>query len=327
MDTEWNREPADMDENGETRTRELSQNEMELFLDKANVLIEALPYIQHFQGATIVVKYGGSAMIDHELKKSVIKDVALLKLVGFRPIIVHGGGKEITKWLNKIGKKSEFVNGLRMTDGETMHVAEMVLNRINKGLVSMMEKTGVKACGISGKDGTVLRVVKKRPDGADIGFVGEVKEVDTTLLNTLIGAGFVPVICPVGSDEGYYSYNVNADDAACAIAKAMKAQKLVFLSDIHGVLENPDDPDSLISEMSVAEAKAFIEAGNAGGGMLPKLNSCIDAIEAGVQRVHILDGRIPHSQLLEFFTNKGIGTAIIGDTERRFQEKEQDSQK
>ena len=205
-----------------------------------------------------------------------------------------------------------------------MHVAEMVLNRINKGLVSMMEKTGVKACGVSGKDGTILRVSQKKPDGADIGFVGEVQEVDTTLLNTLIDAGFVPVVCPVGSDDGYYSFNVNADDAACAIAKAMKAQKLVFLSDIKGVLEDPDDPDSLISEMTVAEAKKFIESGHAGGGMLPKLNSCIDAIEAGVQRVHILDGRIPHSQLLEFFTNKGIGTAIIGDTEQRFYEKSAD---
>ena len=325
MGTEWKLEPDDMSENGENRTQELSQMEMELYLDKANVLIEALPYIQHFQGATIIVKYGGSAMIDHELKKSVIKDVALLKLVGFRPIIVHGGGKEITKWLKKVGKKSEFVNGLRVTDGETMQVAEMVLNRINKGLVSMMEKIGVKACGISGKDGTVLRVVKKKSDGADIGFVGEVQEVDTALLNTLIDAGFVPVICPVGSDEGYYSHNINADDAACAIAKAMKAQKLVFLSDIKGVLENPDNPDSLISEMTVAEAKAFIKAGHAGGGMLPKLNSCIDAIEAGVQRVHILDGRIPHSQLLEFFTNKGIGTAIIGDTEQRFYERGQNN--
>ncbi len=304
--------------------QEMSSKEMELFLDKAGVLIEALPYIQHFQGATIIVKYGGSAMVDHELKKSVIKDVALLKLIGFKPIIVHGGGKEITNWLGKVGKKSEFVNGFRVTDQETMQVAEMVLNRINKGLVSMMEKVGVKACGISGKDGTILRVTRKKPNGDDIGFVGEVEAVDTTLLTTLIDAGFVPVICPVGSDEGFYSYNINADDAACAIAKAMKAQKLVFLSDIKGVLEDPEDPDTLISEMTVAQTKEFIEKGHAGGGMIPKLNSCIDAIEAGVQRVHILDGRIPHSQLLEFFTNKGIGTAIIGDTERRFYEQKKD---
>lgn len=299
---------------------ELSRGEMNLYLDKANVLIEALPYIQRFQGATIIVKYGGSAMVQHELKKSVIKDVALLKLIGFRPVIVHGGGKEITSWLGKIGKESRFVNGFRVTDEETMHVAEMVLNRINKGLVSMMEKTGVKACGVSGKDGTILRVEKKQPEGTDIGYVGEVTQVDTTLLNTLLDNDFVPVVCPVGSDDGYYSYNVNADDAACAIAKAMQAQKLVFLSDIQGVYENPEDPSTLISEMTVAEAKEFLRSGHAGGGMLPKLQNCIDAIEAGVKRVHILDGRIPHSQLLEFFTNKGIGTAIIGDEEERYYE-------
>ena len=298
--------------------QELSTREMELYLDKAGVLIEALPYIQHFQGATIIVKYGGSAMVDHELKKSVVKDVALLKLIGFKPIIVHGGGKEITSWLGKVGKESEFVNGFRVTDDETMRVAEMVLNRINKGLVSMMEKVGVRACGVSGKDGTILRVSKKMPEGEDIGFVGEVEEVDTTLLNTLIDADFVPVICPVGSDEGYYSYNVNADDAACAVAKAMKAQKLVFLSDIKGVLENPDDPESLISEMTVAEAREFLKSGNAGGGMLPKLQNCIQAIESGVSRVHILDGRIMHCMLLEIFTHKGIGTAIIGDQQKRF---------
>ena len=281
--------------------QELGKKEMDLYLDKAGVLIEALPFIQHFQGATIIVKYGGSAMVDHELKKSVIKDVALLKLVGFRPIIVHGGGKEITNWLGKIGKKSEFVNGFRVTDDETMHVAEMVLNRINKGLVSMMEKVGVKACGVSGKDGTILRVSRKKPDGADIGFVGEVEEVDTTLLNTLIDAGFVPVICPVGSDSGYYSYNVNADDAACAIAKAMKAQKLVFLSDIKGVLEDPQDPDSLISEMTVAEAKEFIAAGHAGGGMLPKLDNAFAALSAGVSEV-----RITRSDAL----GAGAGTSV-----------------
>ena len=298
--------------------QELNQEEMNLYLDKAAVLIEALPFIQRFQGATIVVKYGGSAMVEHDLKKSVIKDVALLKLVGFRPIIVHGGGKEITAWLNRFGKKTEFVNGFRVTDAETMRVAEMVLNRINKGLVSMMEKTGVKAVGISGKDGTVLRVDRKMPGGQDIGFVGDVKEVDTRLLNTLLDNDFVPVVCPVGSDDGYYSYNVNADDAACAIATAMKAQKLVFLSDIKGVYSDPDDPSTLISEMTVNETKEFLKSGHAGGGMLPKLQNCIHAIESGVSRVHILDGRIPHSQLLEFFTNRGIGTAIISDQEEKY---------
>lgn len=291
---------------------------MEMWLHKANVLIEALPYIQRFHGKTIVVKYGGSAMVDHELKKNVIRDVALLKLVGFRPIIVHGGGKEITKWINKIGLETQFVNGLRVTDKQTMEVAEMVLNRVNKGLVSMMEKVGLKAVGISGKDGTVLRVEKKLSGGRDIGYVGEVKEVNPLLLNTLLDNDFIPVICPIGSDDAYHSFNINADDAACAIAKAMKASKLVFLTDIEGVYRDFLDKSSLISEMTTAEAKEFIASGNAGGGMLPKLQNCIDAIESGVSRVHILDGRIEHSLLLEFFTNKGIGTAIIGDEEERY---------
>lgn len=291
---------------------------MEMWLHKANVLIEALPYIQRFHGKTIIVKYGGSAMVDHELKKNVIRDVALLKLVGFRPIIVHGGGKEITKWINKIGLETQFVNGLRVTDKSTMEVAEMVLNRVNKSLVSMMEKVGLKAVGISGKDGSVLRVEKKLAGGRDIGYVGEVKEVNPLLLNTLLDNDFIPVICPIGSDDEYHSYNINADDAACAIAKAMKASKLVFLTDIEGVYRDFLDKSSLISEMTVPEAKEFLASGNAGGGMLPKLQNCIDAIESGVSRVHILDGRIEHSLLLEFFTNKGIGTAIIGDEEERY---------
>ena len=291
---------------------------MEMWLHKANVLIEALPYIQRFHGKTIIVKYGGSAMVDHELKKNVIRDVALLKLVGFRPIIVHGGGKEITKWINKIGLETQFVNGLRVTDKSTMEVAEMVLNRVNKSLVSMMEKVGLKAVGISGKDGSVLRVEKKLAGGRDIGYVGEVKEVNPLLLNTLLDNDFIPVICPIGSDDEYHSYNINADDAACAIAKAMKASKLVFLTDIEGVYRDFLDKSSLISEMTVPEAKEFLASVNAGGGMLPKLQSCIDAIESGVSRVHILDGRIEQSLLLEFFTNKGIGTAIIGDEEERY---------
>ena len=290
---------------------------MELWLQKANVLIEALPYIQRFHGKTIVVKYGGSAMVDHELKKNVIRDVALLKLVGFRPIIVHGGGKEITRWINKIGLETQFVNGLRVTDKPTMEVAEMVLNRVNKGLVSMMEKVGLKAVGISGKDGTVLQVEKKLSGGRDIGFVGEVKKVNPALLNTLLDNDFIPVICPIGSDAEYHSFNINADDAACAIAKAMQAAKLVFLTDIEGVYRDPKDHSSLISEMTLPEAREFLASGNAGGGMLPKIQNCIDAIEAGVSRVHILDGRIEHSLLLEFFTNKGIGTAIMDKREEQ----------
>ncbi len=294
---------------------------METLLAKANVLIEALPYMRYFHGKTIIVKYGGSAMVDHELKKNVIRDVALLKLVGFRPIIVHGGGKEITKWIDKVGLQTQFVNGFRVTDSDTIQVAEMVLNRVNKGLVSMMEKTGLKAVGISGKDGTVLRVDKKYSGEQDLGYVGEVKEVDSTLLDTLLDHDYIPVICPIGSDDEYHSFNINADDAACAVAVAMKAAKLVFLSDIEGVFEDPSDPSTLISEMTVSEAREFIKSGHAGGGMLPKLANCIDAIEAGVGRVHILDGRTPHSLLLEFFTDRGVGTAIIGDDQEHFYKK------
>lgn len=296
---------------------------MENWLEKAGVLIEALPYIQRFHGKTIVVKYGGSAMVDHQLKKSVIRDVALLKLVGFRPIIVHGGGKEITRWVDKIGLETNFVNGLRVTDKETMEVVEMVLNKINKGLVSMMEKLGVRAVGISGKDGSILRVTKKLSKGQDIGFVGEIKSVNTDLLNTLLDNDIVPVICPVGSDDAYHSFNINADDAACAIAMAMGASKLAFLTDIEGVYRDPQDKTSLISRFSVPEAEEFLASGNVGGGMLPKLQNCIDAIKSGVDRVHILDGRIEHCLLLEFFTNRGIGTAIIGDLEERVHEEDE----
>lgn len=296
---------------------------LENWQEKAEVLIEALPYIQRFRGKIIVVKYGGSAMVDHELKKSVIRDVALLKLVGFRPIIVHGGGKEITKWVNKAGLETNFVNGLRVTDKDTMEIAEMVLNKINKGLVSMMEKVGIHAVGISGKDGTTLKVDKKLSKGQDIGFVGEIKEVNTRLLEELLDNDLVPVICPIGSDDEFHSYNINADDAACAIAEAVHAEKLVFLSDIEGVYKDKDDPNTLISELHVHEAEKLISEGYVGGGMIPKLQNCIDAIEEGVNRVHILDGRIPHSLLLEIFTNKGIGTAILReDGEKYYNEHE-----
>lgn len=293
---------------------------MELWIQKADVLVEALPYIREFGGKKIVVKYGGSAMTDTALKKSVITDVALLKLVGMKPIIVHGGGKEISKWVKLSGQTPEFVNGLRVTDKKTMEIAEMVLGKVNKGLVQYMEENGVKACGISGKDGGTI-LVKKRllPSGRDIGYVGEVTEVDTSLIDTLIEKDFVPVICPIGlGEEDYHSYNINADDAACAVAKAVKAEKLVFLSDIEGVYRDPLDPTTLISELTVSQADRFIKEGNAGGGMLPKLTNCIQAIEEGVRRVHILDGRIMHCLLLEIFTNRGIGTAILPDDAKRY---------
>ena len=294
------------------------EEKMNQYLEKANVLIEALPYIQRFNRKIIVVKYGGSAMADEELKKKVIADVVLLKLVGFKPIIVHGGGKEISRWVEKVGMKPKFINGLRVTDEDTMEVAEMVLNKVNKELVSHVQELGVKGAGISGKDGGLLKVKKRFAGGEDIGFVGEITEVNPQILLDLIEKDFLPVVCPIGMDENFQTYNINADDAACAIAKAVGAEKLAFLTDIEGVYKDKDDPDSLLSEMSVSEAKELMESGFIGGGMLPKLGNCIDAVENGVSRVHILDGRIPHFLLLEIFTNKGIGTAIIGDEESRF---------
>ena len=293
-------------------------NRLEKYLEKANVLIEALPYIQRFNKKIIVVKYGGSAMADEELKKKVISDVVLLKLVGFKPIIVHGGGKEISRWVEKVGMKPQFINGLRVTDSETMEVAEMVLNKVNKELVSHVQSLGVNGAGISGKDGGLLKVKKRYSNGVDIGFVGEITDVNPQILLDLIERDFIPIICPIGMDDEFNTYNINADDAACAIAKAVGAEKLAFLTDIEGVYRDKDDPSTLISELTVTEAKELISSGYIGGGMLPKIGNCIDAVEQGVSRVHILDGRIPHFLLLEIFTNKGIGTAIIGDQERRF---------
>ena len=281
------------------------------YLDKAEVLIEALPYIQRFNRKIIVVKYGGSAMVDENLKKSVIQDVVLLKLVGFKPIIVHGGGKEISRWVNKVGKEAKFINGLRVTDEETMEIAERVLSKGNKELVTLVESLGVKAVGVSGKDGALLTVEKKYSEGQDIGFVGNITDVNPKILYDLLEKDFLPIVCPVGLDSEFKTYNINADDAACAIAKSMNAEKLAFLTDIEGVYRDPKDPESLISKLFVKEAKELISQGNVGGGMIPKLQNCIDAIEEGVSRVHILDGRIKHCLLLEIFTDKGIGTAIL----------------
>ena len=301
----------------------MEEKNMQEVMEKAQVLIEALPYIQRFNRKIIVVKYGGSAMIDKELKKHVIQDVTLLKLVGFKPMIVHGGGKEISRWVEKTGMQPEFVNGLRKTDAATMEIAEMVLNKVNKSLVQMVEELGVNAIGISGKDGGLLRVEKKYSDGQDIGYVGEITEVNPKILEDLLERDFLPIVCPIGMDANYETYNINADDAACAIAEAVHAEKLAFLSDIEGVYKDKDDPSSLISELHVDEAQKLIDDGYVGGGMIPKLKNCIDAIEEGVNRVHILDGRIPHSLLLEIFTNKGIGTAILReDGEKYYNEHE-----
>ena len=298
--------------------QEKKEQDMKEIMDKANVLIEALPYIQRFNRKIIVVKYGGSAMVDENLKKRVIQDVTLLKLVGFKPIIVHGGGKEISKWVEKAGMEPEFVNGLRKTDAATMEIAEMVLNKVNKSLVQLVEELGVNAIGISGKDGGLLKVDKKYSNGQDIGFVGDIKEVNPKILYDLLENDYLPIICPIGMDDDFNSYNINADDAACAIARAVKAEKLAFLTDIEGVYKDPKDKSTLISELPIEEAKKLIQEGYIGGGMLPKLNNCIDAMENGVSRVHILDGRIAHCLLLEIFTNKGIGTAILGEKEQKY---------
>ena len=262
------------------------------YLDKAETLIEALPYIQRFNRKIVVVKYGGSAMVDETLKANVIKDVVLLKLIGFKPIIVHGGGKEISRWVNKVGMEPRFVNGLRVTDKDTMEIAEMVLAKVNKELVALVESLGVQAVGISGKDGGLLQCHKKLSGGEDIGFVGDIEKVNPKVLHDLLEKDFLPIVFPIGYDANFDSYNINADDAACAIAEAVHAEKL-------------------------------ISEGYVGGGMIPKLQNCIDAIEEGVNRVHILDGRIPHSLLLEIFTNKGIGTAILReDGEKYYNEHE-----
>ena len=289
--------------------------DMQEVLKKAEVLVEALPYIQKFNKKVIVVKYGGSAMSNPELQKSVITDVTLLKLVGFKPIIVHGGGKAISNWVSKVGKEAEFVNGLRVTDAETMEIAEMVLGRVNKQLVTMVQELGVKSIGISGKDSGLLHVTKKFSDGKDIGFVGEVDKVDPKVLFDLLDNDYLPIVAPVGFDDNFDTYNINADDAACAIAKAVGADKLAFLTDIEGVYKDIKDPSTFISRLTCSEADALIASGNIGGGMLPKLNNCTNAIREGVNKVHILDGRIPHCLLLEIFTNKGIGTMFMSDNE------------
>lgn len=294
------------------KERVLDTEEMKEIQAKASVLVEALPYIQRFNRKIIVIKYGGSAMVDPELKKEVIRDVTLLKLVGFKPIIVHGGGKDISNWVRRAGEEPVFIDGLRKTDDLSMEVAEMVLNRINKSLVSSVESLGVLAAGVSGKDGNLLTVKKQySSSGQDIGFVGEVESVNPKILYDLLEKDFLPIVCPIGQDRNFNTYNINADDAACAIAKAVHAEKLAFLTDTPGLLRDVNDPKSLISDLTVSEAESLISDGTIAGGMIPKINNAIDAVENGVYRVAILDGRILHCLLLEIFTNSGIGTEIL----------------
>ena len=285
------------------------------YLTRAQTLIEALPYIQKYNGKIVVIKYGGNAMISQELREAVMSDIILLSLVGVHVVVVHGGGPEISAMLKKIGKESQFVDGLRYTDEETMEIAEMVLNKVNKSLVTMVEELGVKAVGVSGKDGGLLQVEKKYSDGQDIGYVGEITGVNPDILFDMLEKDYLPIIAPIGLDKDYHTYNINADDAACAIAKAVHAEKLAFLTDIEGLYKDINDKSTFISRLTASEAEGLIHDGYIGGGMLPKLNNCTSAIRNGVNRVHILDGRLAHCLLLEIFTNQGIGTAIVSDEE------------
>ena len=262
----------------------MEQKEMNMVLNKAETLIEALPYIQQFNRKIIVVKYGGSAMSNEELQKNVIKDVTLLKLVGFKPIIVHGGGKEISRWVGKVGKEAQFVGGLRVTDDETMEIAEMVLNKVNKSLVSMVQELGVKAVGISGMAGGRLGGENKYAAGLVIGLVGTFSAVNPKVLYDLLEKDFLPIVAPIGLDDQFQTYNINADDAACAIAKAVSAEKLAFLTDIEGLYKDINDKSSFISRLTASQAEELIEGGFIGGGMLPKLANCTEAIREGVSR-------------------------------------------
>jgi acetylglutamate kinase len=257
-------------------------------------------------------------MTDKSLEESVIKDVVLLKLVGMKPVIVHGGGKEISRWIGKVGKEPEFIDGFRVTDDETMEIAEMVLNRVNKNLVQMIERLGVKAVGISGKDAGMMHAEKKMPNGNDIGYVGDITTVNPGLVSALLDNDYIPVIAPIAMGAHGATYNINADDAASAVAVALGAEKLAFLTDVEGVYKDPDDEESLISVLTLKQAEELIEDGTISGGMLPKILNCTDAVKKGVGRVHILDGRRDHCLLLEFFTKKGVGTAIIDGSKRLY---------
>ena len=287
-------------------------HKMETEILKAEVLIEAIPYIRRFAGSVVVVKYGGSAMIDESLRKSVVQDIAMMKYIGLKPVVVHGGGKEITSMLDRLGKKTEFLDGLRVTDKETAKIAEMVLSgSIGKDLVEDLQSIGIPSVGISGKDGRTLLCSKKLDEkGRDLGYVGQIDKVDNTLLETLISNGFVPVVSPVGVDLHSQTYNVNADYAASAIAGSLNAQKLVFLTDVEGILKDKNNPNSILRYLTGEQAVSFIADGTINGGMIPKVQCCLDALEKGVKSVHVLDGRVPHTILLEIFTTKGVGTMV-----------------
>lgn len=288
---------------------------MDKYIDKAEVLLEALPYFKAFNDKTIVIKYGGSAMIDDKIQGAVLRDIVMMKYIGLKPIIVHGGGKEISGLLEKVGKEAKFIHGYRVTDQETMEIAEMVLSgKVGKNIVRHIQIHGVNAVGISGKDAGLLQCEKKKVEQEDIGLVGEVKKVNPMLIKTLIADGFIPVISPIGMDEEGNTYNINADHAACAIAGALDAEKLVFMTDVPGVLGDPEDLSTLINELKVDKIDGMIKTGEIKGGMIPKLLCCKKAIEDGVKQVHVLNGCLSHSLLMEIFTNKGIGTMVVPES-------------
>ncbi len=282
---------------------------MKDLVEKAEVLIEALPYMRRFVDKMIVIKYGGHAMLDDELRASFARDVVLLKFIGLRPVIVHGGGPQIAATLERLGVESSFVAGLRVTDDQTMDVVEMVLGgKINREIVDLVQQGGGRAVGLTGSDGAMLRVRKKQIGGRDIGRVGEVVSVDPQAISAVAAAGFVPVVAPIGSDGDGLTYNVNADEAAGAVARALRAEKLMLLTDIEGVL---DAKGQLIPQLSVEEARKLIAEGTIRKGMIPKIDCCIDALSGGVARSHIVDGRVLHAVLLEIFTDGGVGTVLV----------------
>ncbi|MEQ8176272.1 MAG: acetylglutamate kinase [Syntrophomonadaceae bacterium] len=282
-------------------------------MEKAEILVEALPYIKDFYGKRVVIKYGGAAMTDCELKKKVMQDIVLMKYVGMHPIIVHGGGPEINTLLKRLGIKSEFKNGLRITDADTMEVVEMVLGgKVNKEIVSGINAMGGKAIGLSGKDGNLIQATLAAADGS-LGFVGAVQKVNAQVIETLIENGYIPVIAPIGVDDKRQSYNINADLVAAAIAVELNADKLVLLTDVPGLLNDPKDPESLISVLKVSQVQDYIGHGVIAGGMIPKVQCCVESVTGGVGRTHIIDGRIPHAILLEIFTREGVGTMVINE--------------
>ncbi len=284
---------------------------MEKYIEKAKILIEALPYIQQFKKKTMVIKYGGSFMYDEARKQSVMDDISLMRLVGIRLIIVHGGGKDISGMLSDLEIQTEFVEGLRITNEKVVEIAEMVLSgKINKEIVQLLQNREMNAVGLSGKDGGMIKVKKKFVNNLDIGFVGDIIHVDNRLINTLLKDDYLPVIAPIGTDKTGQSYNINADHVAYAIAKAVKAEKLIYLTDTDGVYMDPDNPDSIIRRLFAENVPKLIEEGVISGGMIPKVENSVDALNQGVNSVHILDGKVEHSMLLELFTAAGVGTMI-----------------